>query len=123
MTVSHGRKSMNRSLYLALYCRLDPYKNQGNHYYVPLHGAFSNKKAPRLTFCIINAFNNKNYALERNAITGVDILLAACIRQNKSIGFVTCHHISGPGGPFMFDIIGPAGPLMYSDQIFRDRPP
>ena len=22
----------------------------------------------------------------------------------------------------MFDIIGPAGPLMYPDQIFRDKP-
>ena len=30
-------------------------------------------------------------------------------------------NINGPGGPFMFDIIGPAGPLMYPDQIFRDR--
>ena len=32
---------------------------------------------------------------------------------------VYCHHIngpaiSGPGGPFMFDIIGPAGPHMLS---------
>ena len=33
----------------------------------------------------------------------------------------TYDNINGPGGPFMFDIIGPAGPLMYPDQIFRDR--
>ena len=32
----------------------------------------------------------------------------------------TYDNINGPGGPFMFDIIGPAGPLMYPDQIFRD---
>ena len=32
----------------------------------------------------------------------------------------TYDNINGPGGPFMFDIIGPAGPLMYLDQIFRD---
>ena len=31
----------------------------------------------------------------------------------------TYDNINGPGGPFMFDIIGPAGPLMYPDQIFR----
>ena len=31
-------------------------------------------------------------------------------------------NINGSGGPFMFDIIGPAGPLVYPDQIFRDRP-
>ena len=34
----------------------------------------------------------------------------------------TYDNINGLGGPFMFDIIGPAGPLMYPDQIFRDRP-
>ena len=34
----------------------------------------------------------------------------------------TCDNINGPGGPFMFDIIGPAGPLMHPDQIFRDNP-
>ena len=33
----------------------------------------------------------------------------------------TYDNINGPGGPFMFDIIGPAGPLMYPDQIFRYR--
>ena len=33
----------------------------------------------------------------------------------------TYDNINGPGGPVMFDIIGPAGPLMYPDQIFRDR--
>ena len=27
---------------------------------------------------------------------------------------MSCHHISGPGGPFMFNIIGPARPLMLS---------
>ena len=32
----------------------------------------------------------------------------------------TYDNINGPGGPFMFDIIGPAGPLMYTDQISRD---
>ena len=31
----------------------------------------------------------------------------------------TYDNINGPGGPFMFDIIDPAGPLMYPDQIFR----
>ena len=31
----------------------------------------------------------------------------------------TYDNINGPGGAFMFDIIGPAGPLMYPDQIFR----
>ena len=34
--------------------------------------------------------------------------------------WTTYDNINGPGGPFMFDIIGPAGPLMYPDQIFRD---
>ena len=34
----------------------------------------------------------------------------------------TYDNINGPGGPFMFDIIGPAGPLMYPDQIFRYSP-
>ena len=33
----------------------------------------------------------------------------------------TYDNINRPGGPLMFDIIGPAGPLMYPDQIFRDR--
>ena len=33
----------------------------------------------------------------------------------------TYDNINGPGGPLVFDIIGPAGPLMYPDQIFRDR--
>ena len=33
----------------------------------------------------------------------------------------TYDNINGPGGPFMSDIIGPAGPLMYPDQIFCDR--
>ena len=32
----------------------------------------------------------------------------------------TYDNINGPGGPFMFDIIDPAGPFMYPDQIFRD---
>ena len=32
----------------------------------------------------------------------------------------TYDNINGLGEPFMFDIIGPAGPLMYPDQIFRD---
>ena len=35
----------------------------------------------------------------------------------------TYDNINGPGGPFMLDIVGPAGPLMYPDQISRDRPP
>ena len=44
---------------------------------------------------------------------GLDID-AACLSLCSA-----CHHIngpaiSGPGGPFMFDIIGPAGPLMLS---------
>ena len=34
--------------------------------------------------------------------------------------WTTYDNINGPGGPFMFDIIGPAGPLMYPDQISRD---
>ena len=34
----------------------------------------------------------------------------------------TYDNINGPGGPFMLDIIGPAGPLMYPDQISRYRP-
>ena len=33
----------------------------------------------------------------------------------------TYDNINGPGGPFMFNIIGPARPLMYPDQIFRDN--
>ena len=33
----------------------------------------------------------------------------------------TYDNINGPGGPFMLDIIGPAGPLMYPDQISRYR--
>ena len=33
----------------------------------------------------------------------------------------TYDNINGPGGPFMLDIVGPAGPLMYPDQISRDR--
>ena len=33
----------------------------------------------------------------------------------------TYDNINGSGGPFMFNIIGPAGPLMYPDQIFCDR--
>ena len=38
---------------------------------------------------------------------------------DMSIKCLNCHHISGPaisglGGPFMFNIIGPAGPLMLS---------
>ena len=32
----------------------------------------------------------------------------------------TYDNINGPGGPFTLDIIGPAGPLMYPDQISRD---
>ena len=34
----------------------------------------------------------------------------------------TYDNINGPGGTFMFDIVGPAGPLMYPDQIFCDTP-
>ena len=34
----------------------------------------------------------------------------------------TYDNTNGLGGPFMFDIIGPAGPLMYPDQIFCDSP-
>ena len=33
----------------------------------------------------------------------------------------TYDYINGPE-PFMFDIIGLAGPLVYSDQTFRDIP-
>ena len=41
------------------------------------------------------------------------------INDVSADGNGTCHHISGPaisgpGGPFMFNIIGPAGPLMLS---------
>ena len=48
--------------------------------------------------------------------------MIASMKFNSS--FEVCHSIngpgiSGPGGPFMLDIIGPAGPLMYPDQIFR----
>ena len=32
----------------------------------------------------------------------------------------TYDSINGPRGPFIFHIIGPTGPLMYLDQIFRD---
>ena len=32
----------------------------------------------------------------------------------------TYDNINGPGGPFMLDIVGLAGPLMYLDQISRD---
>ena len=47
--------------------------------------------------------------------------------HNAGKHVLSCHHIndpaiSGPGGPFMFDIIGPARPLMYPDEIFRDSP-
>ena len=34
----------------------------------------------------------------------------------------TYDNINGPGGPFMLDIIDPAGPLMYPDQISCYRP-
>ena len=34
----------------------------------------------------------------------------------------TYDNINGLGGPFMFDIIGSAGPLMYPNQISRDNP-
>ena len=39
---------------------------------------------------------------------------------HKWSGRTIYDNINGLGGPFMFDIIGPAGPLMYPDQIFRD---
>ena len=33
----------------------------------------------------------------------------------------TYDNINGPAGLIMSNINGPAGPLMYPDQIFRDR--
>jgi len=34
----------------------------------------------------------------------------------------TYDNINGRGGLFMLDIVAQAGPLMYPDQISRDRP-
>ena len=56
--------------------------------------------------------------------TGIRILLLAMICDPDHLCFrrTTYDNINGPGGTIYVVIFGPAGPLMYPDQISRYSP-
>ena len=55
-----------------------------------------------------------------HAITYRDQNLSFAHPDHLCFDRTTYDNINGPGGPFMLDIVGPAGSLMYPDQISRD---
>ena len=57
-----------------------------------------------------------------HAITYCEQNLSFAYPDHLCFDRTTYDNINGPGGPFMFDIIGLAGPLMYPDQISHDSP-